>query len=141
MKKLLIIIFIVGCSSSKDKELIQQSIEIHGEAMEIGKEIKEKIKELDSRTSSLDSLMQTTIKDSVKSFESAWEAWEASIVEVPGNDDHDHHDHDHDHTHDHSPSPDLTPEMVLEIQQDIKKRAFDLSGRVQDVLDTLDDEI
>ena len=138
IKKILLLVFVLGCAPSKDDKLIQQSIEIHGEAMTIGKDVKEKIKQLSAKTDGLDSLMQSAIKDSVKNLEQAWEEWEASIVEVPGNEDHDHDHHDHDHDHDHSPAPDLTPEQVLEIQQDIKKRATGLNDRVQSVLDTLE---
>ena len=53
--------------------------------------------------------------------------------------EHEHHEHDHaGHNHDHSPAADLTPEMVLDIQKDLRDRAVLLNVRAQKLLDTLD---
>ena len=142
MKKLLLLLVIVtfGCSNSREEELLEKSKEVHEAAMKIGKEIKDKIKQIDEQSEGLEEPTKSAIKDSVEALTSAWEVWESTIVEVPGHDDHDHHDHDHDHDHDHSQPDNLTPEMVLELQEDLQSRATSLNVRAENILKTLTEE-
>ncbi len=137
MKKLFILTFVFACTSTAhDSEIIKQSIELHEAALKVSQGVVDDIKTMDALT---DSLSDDTVvlKDSLVNIKQAFDAWEESIVEVPGHDDHDHHDHhghDHDHDHDHAPSPDLTDEMVLEIQQEMKDQIEKLSKRTKALL-------
>ncbi len=137
MKKIMLLIIILGCSSSREERLLEESKKVHEDVLNIGVKISEKISKIDDYADDLDEPKKSTMKDSVKVLLADWGAWQASIVEVPGH-DHDHHDHDHpDHNHDHGPAQELTPAMVLEIQQDLQKRALNLDVRAQNILETL----
>ena len=131
---MVLMLFITGCSTSEDEKLIQQSIEVHEEALNIWLKIRDKIIGIEQQAQALEEPMRSVIKDSVEVLRSELKAWEATIIEVPGNEDH-HHDH-HGHHHEHGSPSNLTPEMVLEIQQDIKKRALRLSERAQHIIDS-----
>ncbi|WP_462251334.1 hypothetical protein [Ekhidna sp.] len=136
--RLLILVFAVvvfGCSNSKNGELIEKSKELHESALDVGQQVSEKIQQISDRAEALEEPQLSAIKDSVEVLLTDWGTWQESIVEVPGHDDHDHHGHDHDH--DHGSSPDLTPAMVLEIQQDLQRRAMNLDARAQRILNTL----
>ena len=132
---MILMLFITSssCSTSEDEKLIQQSIEVHEEALNIGLKIRDKITGIEQQAQALEEPMSSVIKDSVEVLRAELNAWEATIIEVPGNEDH-HHDH-HGHRHEHRSPSNLTPEMVLEIQQDIKKRALSLSERAQHIID------
>ena len=132
MKKLYLLLILGACTSSQHEKLNQQGIEMHGAALVLGNEIDRKIGLLsnDSKIAS-DSIFQ----DSLRSIIQEYQAWESSIIEVPGH-EHDHHNHEgHDHNHDHSASPDLTPEMVLEIQTELKRRAEKLNEKVDRIIE------
>jgi len=137
MKKLLLLIVIFGCSSSREERLLEKSKEIHETALNIGNEVKDKIKQIDEQADNLEEPTKSAIKDSVETLTSAWEFWESTIVEVPG---HEHEHHDHNHDHDHSQPDNLTPEMVLELQQDLQSRAASLNVRAENVLKRLKNE-
>lgn len=138
MKKLLLLIIVFGCSSSREERLLEESKKVHEEALNIGIKISEKIAEIDDYADGLEEPEKSTLKDSVEVLLADWGEWEASIVEVPG---HDHDHHDHDHNHDHGSTPDLTPAMLLEIQQDLQKRALKLNVRAQNILEKLSTDV
>ncbi len=129
MKKVFILFTLTACISSQENNLNEESFRLHEEALEAGKSAKEKISliavEVQTETDS-------SLIDSLKSLQKAFEDWNASIVEVPGY-EHDHQHHDH-HEHDHSTSPDLTPKMVFEIQSTIKRNAESLDKRAEQLL-------
>ena len=137
MKKLFMLTLVFACSSTAhNEEIIQQSIELHEAAMKTSQEVVNDIKAMEAMT---DSLQEDTmwLQDSLANVKEAFAVWEESIVEVPGHDDHDHHHHDHeghDHDHDHSASPDLTDEMVLEIQQEMKDQIEKLNKRTKSLV-------
>ena len=142
---LLMISLFAACTGSKeDEKIIEQSIKVHEEAMKMGSKASDKIVQIEGIAKDLEEPMMSAIMDSVENLKSAWKAWDETIVEVPGHEDHDHeHHHDHDlhvQEHHHESTPDLTPEMVLEVQEEIKKRAYELDLRVQNVLDILTKE-
>ena len=141
MKKLsFLLIILFGCTSSQKEELLDKSMKIHEEALKISTQVKEKINQIESASESqTDSLAIVALKDSVEVLSAGWDEWESTLVEVPGREhDHHHHDHDHDHEgHDHSPAPDLTPEMIFEIQEDLKMRIIALDTRAQNIIDSL----
>ncbi|WP_020533211.1 hypothetical protein [Flexithrix dorotheae] len=112
---MIIALFMMGCSSSQDEQLNIQGIEIHNKAMKKGGEMEQKMQKIQQFSESVDPSLQSAFLDSVKVLEEDFSTWKANIVEVPGN-EHDHHDHE-GHDHHHEPNPELTPQMVLEIQQ------------------------
>ena len=138
MKRILLILLIYGCSPSHDEKLYTQSVETHDLAIKIGENVEEKIKRIAQSASSLEEPLKSFFQDSVKALTQDFAYWQSTIVEVPGHDhDHDHHDHDHDHNHNHSTVPDLTPEMMLDIQRDLRDRIVKLNVRAQNLLNTL----
>lgn len=137
MKKYLFMLMVVACSTTQDEKLHLQSVETHDLAIKIGEHVKEKIGQIDTKTNLLEEPLKSLLKDSVLVLTQEYTHWESTIVEVPGH-EHAHHDHDHaGHDHDHSPAANLTPEMVLEIQRDIRDRIVNLNIRAQKLLDTL----
>lgn len=126
---------VLSCSSSRSERLTEQSITIHEEALDIGLKASDKITQLEYQTEGLDEPMRLAILDSVEVLKAEWKAWESAIVEIPGH-KHAHHDHDH-HEHNHSASPDLTPEMMMDIQKDLKNRIVALNIRTQKLLDSV----
>ena len=141
MKKLILLTILIGCAGrSQENKVLEQSMTAHELALKTSKEVLGAISELERRKETLGDSLKSVLADSIQNLRADWSDWEASIVEVPGHDhahhDHDHHDHgDHDHNHDHSPSPDLTPEMVLEIQQELVAGINRLDQRAQQLLD------
>lgn len=127
-------LLLIGCTSAQDEKILEESREIHSQAIKLGKQADEKIAQLKGQLGSIDDSLKSVAKDSVISLKADLSLWEASIVEVPG-DEHDHHHHGHDHDHNHAPAPDLTPEMALEVQKELKARAEALDNRAQNVLD------
>lgn len=138
MKKLSILVSVIlgACTSGHNEELHQQSIEMHEAALRIGKQANDKIKQF---ASEVEALADSSLLDSLASLKQGYQDWDESLVEVPGH-EHDHHDHEgHDHGdhegHDHSPAPDLTQEMVLEIQKELKLKAEKLNARADRLLE------
>ncbi len=139
MKWLPLLVLVLACSSTstEDKKLFQQSVEAHEAALSMGEQVKDNLSRLSSYLDSQEISSEMWLKDSVEVLNLDYSSWQESIVEVPGH-EHEHHDHDgHDHSHDHSSDPDLTPEMVLEIQQDLRIQAERLNARVEEILNTI----
>ncbi|WP_424964217.1 hypothetical protein [Ekhidna sp.] len=137
MRRLIVILFIVSCTASSEEKLHQQSVETHDLAIKIGEHVKEKIEQIYAQADQLEDPLKSLLKDSVRTLTRDYEYWKSTIMEVPGH-EHEHHEHDHaGHNHDHSPEADLTPEMVLEIQKDLRDRVVLLNIRAQKLLDTL----
>jgi len=135
MRKLFVLFVFTACTSAEHSKLNQQSIEMHEAALEVGRKVNEKIEKISLEA---ESGLDSAFLDSLSALKLGYEEWSGSIVEVPGyeHDHHDHEGHDHDH-HDHGSSPDLTPEMVLEIQTELKKGAEKLERRVDVLLEQI----
>ncbi|MEM6734855.1 MAG: hypothetical protein AAF620_02180 [Bacteroidota bacterium] len=154
MKKLLLIVLITACASSQEEKLYDQSIETHDLAIKIGERVGEKIKQIEIHSQTLDEPLKTLLQDSLKILTGDYAFWKSTIVEVPGHEhdhheddhreddhrDHDHTEHDHaEHEHNHTPAADLTPEMMLDIQKDLRGRILGLNIRVQKILEILEE--
>ena len=136
MKKLIIGLLIVSCTASNDEKLHQQSVETHDLAIKVGEHVHEKIQRIAAYAKNVDDTLKTMLEDSVESLQQDYDFWESTIVEVPGH-EHDHHE---GHNHDHTPPSDLNPEMILEIQRDMRDQIVKLNIRSQRILDTLEKE-
>ncbi|MBC6424916.1 MAG: hypothetical protein GDA51_00265 [Ekhidna sp.] len=137
MRKLFILLTFTACTSSQNEKLNEQSMEIHEEALQIGKQINKKMDQITMESEALSDLI---LQDSVESLKQDYKDWASSIVEVP-NHEHDHHSHEgHNHHLNHSPSPDLTPEMVLKIQIELKRKAEKLNTRAEKLLEIIKSE-
>lgn len=79
----------------------------------------------------LDSLGQAGLapQDSLARWRQALNAWDESLVEVPGYEhaDHDHHSHNH---HAHQPQAELSPEDALAVQRELHTQLLQLEARV-----------
>ncbi len=132
-----LILLIVACTSKHDEKLHAQSVETHNLAIKIGEHVQEKIERIEAHAMTLDEPLKAMLKDSVETLSQDLAYWESTIVEVPGH-EHDHHHHDHSgHDHNHAPAPDITLEMVLDIQKELKNQIENLDMRTQKILDTL----
>ena len=151
MRKLLVLVLFIACTNSADKQLLEKSNQLHLEALAFGKQAFEGMEELETLVSKLDSASVLIYQDSIRQYQESYEYWVDNNVEVPGFEhDHEEHDHsgqDHDdheehdhsgHHHDHGPAVQLTPEMMLEVQTELKTQIEDLSARVQVTLKALD---
>ncbi|MDE0471846.1 MAG: hypothetical protein OXH57_07885 [Ekhidna sp.] len=126
MRKLFFLLIFTACASSQNEKLNKQSIETHEAALKMGEQVNKKIAQI---TTAVEAVSDSILQDSLKSLKQDYADWESSIVEVPGY-EHDHHNHEgHDHHENHGSSPDLTPEMVLEIQIELKRKAENLNIR------------
>ena len=77
--------------------------------------------------------LQISLMDSVKVLNADLFYWRSNLIEVPGME----HEHHHGHTHGYQPLAHLTPEMVLDIQKDLRNQIIQLNIRTQKLLDTL----
>lgn len=136
MRRMLLMLLIYGCSPSHEKKLYTQSVETHDLAIKIGEHVEEKIKRIAQHTSNLEEPLKSLLQDSVKALTQDLTYWQSTMIEVPGH-EHNRHDH-HDHNHDHSTIPDLTPEMMLDVQKDLRDRVVKLNVRAQNLLNTLE---
>lgn len=133
MKKILYLLFVmVGCTSPKKDEVFEKSVAAHELALKTCRQVGKNIKALKEHAEVTPEPKKTMLMDSVENLLEDLQAWEKSLVEVPG------HEHDHDHGHAHEPTPNLTPEMVLEVQNDLKNRIVRLNDRVRKLLMKLD---
>lgn len=135
---LVLLILCISCSSPKEDATLKESIETHELALQISGKVKQKLASIEQLTMSLEDSSKIIFSDSLVAIQTSFEAWESSIVEVPGH-EHDHHDHE-GHDHNHAPSPELTPEMALEIQKDLRDRAVALNVRAQNLLNILEEQ-
>ena len=142
MRILFLLCLIVACTSSHDDELLKQSAEIQKSALEMGEKVGEKIKRIEAYSGEAEDPLRSILMDSATVLHDDYLYWESTIVEVPGYSIDDHHDHEghegHDHSHDHIPPPDVTPKMMLDIQEDLKDRIVKIDLRAQKILDTLE---
>lgn len=129
MKKLVFILLATGCASKASETLTAQAVEAHEKALNISKETASKIHMMTLLLDTLDIPSAAQYVDSLGVFKEEYHAWQADIVEVPGH-EHAHHQHEGHHHHD---APDLTPEMMLEVQQVLLRSAEDLSERVHEL--------
>jgi len=129
---------LVCCSSKKDHELIDQSVEAHEQAIDMGTNVENKLLKMKQMLQQCYEKNKQTHLDSMDRIQEDLKSWKSTITEVPGVEhDHEHH-HGHDHDHNHA-SHDLTPEMILEIQMDLLKRANALNERSESLLKTIQD--
>ncbi len=124
-----------NCNSSEDEWTIRQSIEAHESGLETGEQVRNKIERIEEVLSGTDELSGMAIQDSLTALKRDLELWKAMIVEVPGH-EHSHEGHD-EHNHHHEPQVNLTPEMVLEVQLDLKVRAEKLDKRAELLLEKI----
>lgn len=136
MKKLLLIFLLFACKSSSDEKMHTKSVETHNLAIKIGEHVSNKIEQIGIHAESLEEPIKSLLRDSALALNEDYLYWESTIVEVPG---HEHDGHDHSE-HDHTQIPDLTAEMVLDIQRDIRDRIVKLNIRAQKILETLNKE-
>lgn len=125
-----------SCGSSAEKALLEDSIKEHEAALRAASGAQSKIEQLQAMVSKSPDSLQLIYRDSLMMLKIVYQKWQESIVEVPGHDDHHDHDHGHDHHgHAHEAAPDLTPEMVLNIQKEMKHSALKLDKRTQQMID------
>ncbi len=137
LKSVFLVMFIYGCSDSHETALKNQSIEAHNKALKIGQSAKTKIDKMKELIDTIDLELEKAWVDSVSKLDEDWKIWNSTVVEVPGH-EHEHaHDEHHDHSHDHNAQIDLTPEMVLEVQQDLEIRAVKLNDRVDRLMEII----
>jgi uncharacterized phage infection (PIP) family protein YhgE len=143
-------LLIVACQDNpQDNPTLQEAFKLHKEAIAVHDEIMPQMKSLSELKDGLQQEMnQIQIRAEAMDMErfealqqahqqlaqadSSMRSWMSNLAEVPGFEDHDHghegHDHDHDHAHHHGDGPKLTPEQVLEVQQEQLKQIQQLKS-------------
>ncbi|TAF23250.1 MAG: hypothetical protein EAZ70_13200 [Runella slithyformis] len=121
----------LACADKKDPKL-EEAGKIHNEAHEIGEALEAQIEDIDSLKIVLADKKKTitdaaalarldSTSAALESVQKAFAEWEDNIVGVPGL-EHKHAEGEaHNHKHEHKPTPDVTPDQMLEIQQEMKK--------------------
>ena len=120
--------WLLAACTAKEKPAQKKSIELHEQALAIGKAVEQKL----AAFTTSDSILL----DSIELLKADLELWESNLIEVPG---HDHDHHGHDHNHDHGSQPDLTPEMMLEVQTALKIEVEKLNSRIEKLLNNQDE--
>ncbi|MEO1052561.1 MAG: hypothetical protein AAFX87_18155 [Bacteroidota bacterium] len=137
---ILLLVIFCSCGSSKDEELLAESMELHNVALQIGKQVDWQIRQIEEQVNRVEIPSHSVWKDSLDVLKEDFVEWQFSIVEVPGHehDEGDHHDHDHhDHDHAHNASSDLTPQMIFDIQQELKASAKKLNTRAMSLMESI----
>ena len=114
--------WLLAACTAKENPAQKQSIELHEQALAIGKAVEQKL----AAFTTSDSILL----DSIEVLKADLELWESNLIEVPG---HDHDHHGHDHNHDHGSQPDLTPEMMLEVQKELLETIQKIDSRLTKV--------
>jgi len=118
LTNLILLLLLFSCGTHRDdQKIMEEAASVHDYALQIAEETEQQI----------NTLVQV-YPDSAKQFLLEIEQWEENLVEVPGH-AHEHHDHE-GHTHDHSPVT-LTPEEMLNVQQELRDQVKALRDRVE----------
>ena len=128
----IVLVSTLACTDKKDPKL-EEAGKIHNEAHEIGEAIEGQIEAIDSLKTLLAEKKKTmtdaaamarldSTSAALEGVQKAFTAWEDNIVGVPGMaHKHEHAEGEaHKHDHNHKPAPDVTPDQMLEIQQEMK---------------------
>lgn len=137
-------LLIASCENGEDAESaakLKEAGELHDAALALGKDVSQMLEESDDLVASLeeviptldDEMAQEEAKAHITSIAEAkqqYDAWQKSIVEVPGH-AHAHHEGDghHHHHHDHS-MDDASPDEILSKQETIKEFVADIKNRL-----------
>ncbi|MEH0157387.1 hypothetical protein V6R21_24960 [Limibacter armeniacum] len=111
-----------GTKHERDEKTLKQAAEIHNEMIKSAHILEERLEDYGR-----DSL-NNALTDSVKVWKKYLDTWEEDVVEVPGNKDH--HDHEGGHHHHDHQQVKVTPNQMLAIQQELKKRLDQLHQRM-----------
>ncbi len=120
----------------KSDQKLEEAMQIHVMSVKISQHIDEKITKLEHYAMMQSKELQISLMDSVKALNADLFYWRSNLIEVPGME----HEHQHGHTHGYQPLAHLTPEMVLDIQKDLRNQIIQLNIRTQKLLDTLDNK-
>lgn len=126
---LLLSIVFFSCSDKKDPKL-EEAAKLHNEATEIQATIEPQIEGADSLITVLNEKKKTltdaaaiahidSTTATLEALSKSLEDWEGNLIEVPGM-PHAEHGDEHHH-HEHKKAPDMSPDQMLQVQQEIKK--------------------
>lgn len=133
MKKMIgIFLLLYACSGSGDKETYAESAIVHNEAINIGEKVDQKIAEIEAHKEKY--TISSRLLDSLLAIQEDFREWQSNLVEVPGH-KHDHSGHSHHGDHDHGSENNLTPEMMLLIQTELRNQINELNDRAQNLLE------
>jgi len=122
----MLLVFLIGCSSKRDDEKInEKSIAIHNSMVQKASQKEKELRLLKSDASS------KVNKDSIDVLLFALERWENDLVEIPGNESHQHSEHHHDHS---NQAPEVTASQMIQIQQELDNRLKTISKRASELL-------
>ncbi len=123
------IMLMMACSHDAHHELLVEAAAIHESSVEISERVEQELGRVQDKLQKRSEELPGTLMDSVKVLNQQLLEWKENLMEVPG-----HEHEEHEHSHDHDPLPDLTPEMVLDIQQELNKQIVELSKRTSELL-------
>lgn len=131
---------LISCTAKKEDEKLNKAMDIHNEAIAMSKVVKKKLEGIVLQHYPSDTTQYGQSYDALVVLQEDHVFWESNLVEVPGQ-EHDHHHHDHEHhdlDHSHEAPADLTPAMVLEIQEDLLKQISLIDKRADELLENLE---
>ncbi len=119
----------VSCQGGGQDAQTEQAKQLQSELISLEKQFKEKLAQ---QRATADSAGLIALQD----VETRFNAWHDQVAQIPGMEhshEHDHSDHDHsdhDHHHHHAPANPLTPQQLVEVQQELKKQIEALIGEL-----------
>lgn len=127
-----------GSSENKDDATLKEAAKIHLEASEVQEHLEPLVDSLASLKKRLTAKQTPEAQAAVATIDSVvkrFEEWEATVVEVPGQEHaHEHAEGEHHH-HDHKPAPQVTASEMLDIQKELKATIDKLDGDVHRTLE------
>lgn len=124
---------LLGCANPTE-DFIAEAKNVHHMSIKISDEVANRIDEIAEHTKGLPSTYKTALMDSVRELTIDLAEWKDSVIEVPGDEEHHHHDHGH------QPSADLTPKMVLDVQEELRIQIIQLNDRTQHILNEVNEQ-
>lgn len=128
-----------GGRTSADEATLKEAGQIHLQASEVQERLEPLVDSLVALKTSLATRATPEAQAAVAGIDSAtkrFEAWEESVVEVPGQEHaHDHAEGESHHHHDHKSAPQVTASEMLEIQKELKANIEKIDAEVNGALE------
>jgi len=138
--------FLISCTGGKksvDDPILKEAFALHMEATEIEKKLSPLIDDLRNQKNGIQiqgrALSEEEMKfmDTVNNIEKIFSTWTDYRVEVPGFEHgHNHDGHQHHAGCNHKNDVQLTPQQMLEVQQESLKEIKDVKAKIDGMLKT-----
>lgn len=128
-----------GGKNSADEATLKEAGQVHLQASEVQEHLEPLVDSLAALKTTLVARQTPEAQAAVVAIDSVtkrFEDWEATVVEVPGQEHHhEHGEGEHHHHHDHKPAPQVTASEMLDIQKELKASIDKIDGDLHHTLD------